>query len=141
MGIYDEANLTPIIWKGITATPYWLDYMEEPDFLIDTSIFPGSSGSPVFIYDVGSHSDRKGNLIVGSRVIFIGILTRVFFRKNDNTLDAKPIPGAPYTSGPALIEVDLGLVFKPTIFQDLVIQYLENSRSLELDFISQEIGL
>jgi len=52
-GIYDSHNLQPVVRKGSTATPMWLDYEKKPTFLIDAPIFPGSSGSPVFLYDRG----------------------------------------------------------------------------------------
>lgn len=44
-GLYDRKHLTPIVRRGITATPYQLDYQGKPNFLIDASVFPGSSGS------------------------------------------------------------------------------------------------
>ncbi len=47
-GIYDMKNLLPIVRRGTTATPFQIDYVGEPKFLIDASVFPGSSGSPVF---------------------------------------------------------------------------------------------
>jgi V8-like Glu-specific endopeptidase len=47
-GMYDRKNYTPILRQGITATPFHLDYDGLPAFLIDASVFPGSSGSPVY---------------------------------------------------------------------------------------------
>jgi hypothetical protein len=35
--------------RGMTATPPQLDYCGRPTFLIDASVFGGSSGSPVFL--------------------------------------------------------------------------------------------
>ena len=46
-GIYDQVNNLPVVRRGITATPYAVDYEAKPQFLIDASVFPGSSGSPV----------------------------------------------------------------------------------------------
>ena len=36
--------------------------------------FPGSSGSPVFLANFGNYSDRKGNLIMGTRIKLLGVL-------------------------------------------------------------------
>ena len=36
--------------------------------------FPGSSGSPIYILNETSYSDKKGNMYMGKRVILIGIL-------------------------------------------------------------------
>ncbi|HID08283.1 MAG TPA: serine protease, partial [Armatimonadetes bacterium] len=52
-GIYDTANLLPVFRRGITATPIQIDYEGKPIFLVDASVFPGSSGSPVLIYNLG----------------------------------------------------------------------------------------
>lgn len=73
-GIYDQKNKTPIMRKGITATPIWNDFNGGPKFLIDASAFPGSSGSPVFIFNNGSYSTNKG-ITIGNRIYFLGILT------------------------------------------------------------------
>lgn len=50
-GLYDKKNLLPIIRKGSFATPYQVNFDGHPIFLIDASVFPGSSGSPVFLFD------------------------------------------------------------------------------------------
>ena len=50
-GLYDEHNVTPLVRRGITATPAWNDFQGEPTFLIDAGVFPGSSGSPVFCFE------------------------------------------------------------------------------------------
>ena len=60
-GIWDEKNNIPIVRKGITATPLQLDFNGKPEFLIDTSIYGGSSGSPVYILN-SSRKRRKLSL-------------------------------------------------------------------------------
>lgn len=60
--LYDTANLTPLVRRGITSTPVALDWGGKPVFLIDAAVFPGSSGSPVYIADRGAWTDRGGNL-------------------------------------------------------------------------------
>ena len=65
----------PIVRKGITATNISYDYNGKKEFLIDAASFPGSSGSPVLICNVGGYRDKKGNLNWGnSRVFFVGVL-------------------------------------------------------------------
>lgn len=51
-----------------------LNYKDKDDFLIDISIYPGVSGSPVFIRDFGSEWYEKGSSSVGERTYFIGIV-------------------------------------------------------------------
>jgi len=47
-GLYDERNVSPLVRRGIIATPIWNDFEGKPVFVIAASVFPGSSGSPVF---------------------------------------------------------------------------------------------
>ncbi len=78
-GLRDEHNSTPLIRRGITATPVWNDFGNEPVFLVDAGVYPGSSGSPVFIVNQGSYATRDG-LTIGTRVLFLGLITSAFTR-------------------------------------------------------------
>lgn len=74
-GIWDVRNNMPIVRKGITATNPKNDYNGLPLFVIDCACFPGSSGSPVLIFNQGGYTDAKGNTYVGAnRVILMGVL-------------------------------------------------------------------
>lgn len=75
-GIWDFANNLPIVRKGITATSLKYDFENTPKFLIDSAIYGGSSGSPVFIYNQGAYS-IKNTLYAGGRVKLIGIVYAV----------------------------------------------------------------
>ena len=93
-GIYDQANNLPMFRKGITATPLYIDYESKPLFLIDASVFPGSSGSPVFIYNNGSWSTRDGRLMSGRRTWFLGVLASVYQREEERLLRLQEISAA-----------------------------------------------
>ena len=72
-GLWDAENNLPIIRKGITAVHPKFDYNGKTDIVMDIASFPGSSGSPVCIYNQGSYS--KGNdITIGTRLMFLGIL-------------------------------------------------------------------
>jgi hypothetical protein len=74
-GIWDAKNNMPIVRRGITATSPKYDYNGLPIFVIDCACFPGSSGSPVLIFDQGGYMDAKGNLnLGGSRILLLGAL-------------------------------------------------------------------
>ncbi|MBL6445685.1 trypsin-like peptidase domain-containing protein [Fulvivirga sp. 29W222] len=73
-GLGDEQNNLPLIRKGITATPFYIDHNGETEFLIDCACFPGSSGSPVLIVNEGSYSLHKQPLQAGNRMVLLGIL-------------------------------------------------------------------
>ena len=63
-GLYDSVNKLPIIRQGITATPIWNQFNGENVFLIDAGVFPGSSGSPVFIYNHGSYPTKAADFFI-----------------------------------------------------------------------------
>lgn len=72
-GLWDSRNNLPIVRRGITATPYRYDYQGRREFLIDSACFPGSSGSPVFLYNEGAYG-HAGGLTLGTRIFFLGVL-------------------------------------------------------------------
>lgn len=78
-GLRDEQNSTPLIRRGITASPVWNDFGGDPVFLIDAGVYPGSSGSPVFIFNQGSYT-TKDALVVGSRLLFLGMVSQTMLR-------------------------------------------------------------
>lgn len=75
-GITDEANNLPIFRRGITASALSKKYNGKEEFMVDMACFPGSSGSPIFLYDRNGYFDRKENnyLHGASRLKFVGIL-------------------------------------------------------------------
>ena len=84
--IYDTTNKIPVIRKGITATPIWNDFQGRKEFLIDAGVFPGSSGSPVFIFNQGAYPTRDG-LAVGNRLLFIGMVSGAMLKNGQNHND------------------------------------------------------
>lgn len=83
-GLYDRKNNTPIVRKGITASPVWNDFDGHKRFLIDAGVYPGSSGSPVLIINNGSYS-HQGGITVGTRVLFIGIISSTMQRNEETS--------------------------------------------------------
>jgi len=74
-GIWDMRNNMPIVRRGITATSPKHDYNGLPMFVIDCACFPGSSGSPVVIFNQGGYVDAQGNMNLGTgRLMLLGVL-------------------------------------------------------------------
>lgn len=117
-GIYDKANNLPIFRKGITATHPRIDFNGKPAFLIDASVFPGSSGSPVLIYDAGPRGTKEGQVNPHRRVLLLGVLQGL--RKYDDKIILEGIYGDP----PPTLEVrqmlDLGTVYKARTVQETI---------------------
>ena len=112
-GVYDAINNLPVIRSGITATPPGVDYKGRPMFLIDASVFPGSSGSPIFAYDRGAWLSGTSEWTVGSeRVVFLGVLAAALFCKSDGSLEFRDIPTATQAVPVNREMIDLGVAYK-----------------------------
>jgi hypothetical protein len=123
--IYDRRNLLPVVRRGITATPVSIDFEGKPAFLIDASIFPGSSGSPVFLCNIGSYSPKGKGLIAGSRIFFLGIVASVFTRKDLNTIELIEIPTGKIPMVATTQMLDLGIVYKSIVIKELIEEFLK----------------
>ncbi|WP_243837330.1 S1 family peptidase [Mucilaginibacter gilvus] len=73
-GLWDNFNNKPIFRRGSTATHPAMDYRGIKEFVIDAACFPGSSGSPVLIFNTNSYSPKNGGLNMGARVYLLGLL-------------------------------------------------------------------
>lgn len=72
-GLTDSITGLPVIRKGITAFHPGIDFNGESLGLLDITSYPGSSGSPVLIYNQGSYPTQNG-IAIGNRGIFLGVL-------------------------------------------------------------------
>ncbi len=111
-GIWDSKNFTPIVRKGITATPIGMDYEGKKKFLIDASVFGGSSGSPVFVYQSGTYATKNGPVKVGTKFFFVGVVAAVYFKTAANDIISLPIPTRTKDVAIDKEMIDLGIVFK-----------------------------
>ena len=74
-GLWDSVNNMPIVRRGSMATNISLDHNGKREFMIDAACFPGSSGSPVILFNKGGYTDKQGNLKWGNgRLYLLGIL-------------------------------------------------------------------
>lgn len=115
-GLFDTASWMPIVRRGQTATPIYNDYRAQPSFLIDASVFPGSSGSPVVIYDRGMYVTRSGATTIGSRFFLAGIVAAVHTREVlGQIILTQGTPAAAFND-----MIDLGIVYKARAIQETV---------------------
>lgn len=91
-GLYDAYNNAPVARRGITASPPWNLYQGRQEFLVDLAVFPGSSGSPVFIANEGSYSTPDGTLNIGNRFLVLGVLYAGHQMTNHGEVIAAPAP-------------------------------------------------
>lgn len=111
-GVWDSKNLLPVARRGTTASPIEVDFEGTPRFLVDASVFGGSSGSPVFIMNQGTYARKEGGTVLGSRFYFVGVIAAVFFRTHLNEIIPVPIPTQVRPMAQQQEMIDLGIVFK-----------------------------
>ncbi len=124
-GIFDSKNLLPILRRGTTATPLQINYEGKPIFLVDASVFPGSSGSPVVICNHGGFATKSG-FSVGTRVLLLGIISSVLVQRSNNLLEFIAVPTAITTPGVRTMQmIDLGVVFKASVIVETVLDFIK----------------
>ena len=69
-GFYDQANFLPILRTGTIASIPSVDFNGKSQILIDAQVFPGSSGSPVFVPVNGHYK-------------LLGIISEAFYKGLD----------------------------------------------------------
>ena len=123
-GLYDKIHNLPFVRKGLTSTLINIDYKGLPIFIIDASVFPGSSGSPVYVCNYGGYYlNSKKDIIMKPRTIFLGILSTAFknvkgnFLIDLNTENLDEESEKPY--------LDLGVVIKSQTIMNLIKNYLD----------------
>ncbi len=109
-GIYDTVNYLPIARRGTSASPIGVDFCGDPVFMMDASVFPGSSGSPVFLgRPAGPDGERD--------LLFLGLVARVAIREDMGFLD-EPTPTSPAVH--VTESLDLAVVYKAcTVYQTI----------------------
>jgi hypothetical protein len=112
IGMWDSVNNYPIFRKGITATHPFNEYNGKSEFVIDAACFPGSSGSPVFLANLGNFVDKKGNTIIGTRIYFLGILYAGPMYDAEGKIVVIDIPTKKDTLTISEIPTNLGYVIK-----------------------------
>lgn len=111
---YDMANNLPLIRTGMISSHPQYDFNGQPQFVIDAQVFPGSSGSPVYI-DLTYENFKNGQIVVGQRKIkLLGIIAMTMIR--NNKLQAVPT-GTEFITQEVL---GLGIVFKSTAIRELI---------------------
>jgi hypothetical protein len=114
IGLWDQTNNMPVVRRGVLATLPFLDYEGRKEFLIDAACFPGSSGSPVLLCNVGPYVARGGGVTIsgGVRLKLLGILYAGPRGTDDGRLEVKPIPTA---TSPVDMFIHLGNVIKAEV--------------------------
>jgi hypothetical protein len=116
-GLYDQSNGLPIFRRGITASHPSFHYNDRQELVIDAACFPGSSGSPVLLFNQMGYFDKATNShqLGGIRVKLLGVLYA------GPTIDSE---------GRIVVATDPKISFSSMMHLGMVIR---SSRLLELD--------
>ena len=75
IGLFDQQNNLPLLRRGITASHPSIDFNGESIGTIDCACFPGSSGSPILLFNDNGYRDKKGTNHIGARrYALLGVL-------------------------------------------------------------------
>ncbi len=115
IGLWDQVNNFPIFRKGFTACHPGIDFNEKGIGLVDMACFPGSSGSPIYLFNEGGYRDKLGNTYLGSsRLYLIGYLFAGPQYSANGSLTVEAIPTQQKVVSSTPIMVNLGYYVKST---------------------------
>lgn len=113
IGVWDAKHNLPVVRRGITATPPGIDYNGKSVFLADIAAFPGSSGSPIFLYTPFWHPEKNGQFSLGrGQFELLGVLSGVFEYTSEGKIIARDVPSRFEPRSETRIPINLGVVIK-----------------------------
>ncbi|MBX6969973.1 serine protease [Providencia rettgeri] len=127
-GLWDDVNNKPITRKGITASSVKQNWQGKKEFLADITCFPGSSGSPIYIYDDGMFMDGKSAKL-GERLILLGILYAGPTFTAEGEIRAVKIPTNYKSIAVTELMMNLGFIIKAEelfVIKDMILDIIKN---------------
>jgi Trypsin-like peptidase domain len=123
--LWDRVNNLPIVRRGITATPIARDYNGRPEFVIDAACFPGSSGSPIFLYNEGALQRKAGTAVLEPKFGLLGVLYAGPQHNIEGEIVVDTIPTAVRSVPISPIPMNLGFCIKAHRILDFAPQIWE----------------
>jgi len=113
IGLFDKNNNLPLFRKGVTASHPAIDFNGESIGIVDCSCFPGSSGSPIVLYNDNGFTDKKGTThIAAKRFALLGLLFSGPIFDAQGNIVIKEIPTQQEISTSTPVMVNLGYYIK-----------------------------
>ena len=115
-GFYDDINLFPIVKSGIVASKWGAFFQGNPYFLIDSKLFPGSSGSLVISRPIDSIiRDRKILTLKNDEKAFVllGVYSGEFQEQ------VNPVEEGDLTTSQTL-NYNLGVVWYADVIEEII---------------------
>lgn len=113
--LWDDTNNLPLLRRGITSSHPAVDFCGRPEFVIDCACFPGSSGSPVALFNDGAYvpKDGSGSISFGGRFALLGLLhAGPYITAEGEIVVGSPSPTAMMPVSRTNLMINLGYVIK-----------------------------
>lgn len=124
IGLRDQVNNKPVVRRGSTATHPGVSYEGRREFLVDVACYPGSSGSPVFLYNIGSYAVREGGVALGNRVKLLGVLYAGPTFTAQGAFTGVKIPVNQQSVVSTRLQINLGYVVRASEIERLADEFL-----------------
>lgn len=111
-GLWDEVNNLPLYRNGVLASNYKFDWNGHAVFIVDLSVFPGSSGSPIFLLDEKGYKTKNSTVLGSTRFKLLGIVYAVFQTTVEGDIETVKIPTNKKDIAVSLIPNNLGIAIK-----------------------------
>ena len=121
-GLWDEEHFLPLVRRAAIASHVNLNFKGLRAFMIDGFVFCGSSGSPVFVHNVGSYGKKGGGLVMSSRFALVGVLARAQYKNVEFEFDIS----GDRVRLPVEQEMGFGLVYRA----ETVMEAIDHLKSL-----------
>lgn len=118
-GIWDEINNKPLLRRGITATHPNKDYNGKKEIMIDIACFPGSSGSPVVIYNNMNFIGNNSGVLLGDKLFLLGVLYAGPYTESTGEIKIINVPTINKPISISRIMINLGFIIKSERIMEL----------------------
>lgn len=119
-GLWDQSNNRPLVRRGSTATHPFVSWNGKREFVIDAACFPGSSGSPVFLFEDVMFRQKGGIYTPGSKAHLLGILASGPTIDNEGRIVQRAVPTTSNFVPVIPTMMNLGNVVHADAIQDLL---------------------
>ena len=106
-GLQDRAHILPLTQRGITSSPFQVDYDGRRAFVVQVPVYPGLGGSPVIVVRQENRIG-SGSIERVTQVRLLGVLSQVA-EWGQGSMSFVPIPPAPPPAGAAWVPFALAI--------------------------------
>lgn len=118
-GLWDSVNNRPLTRQGLTASHPLLKWNGQRYFVIDAACFPGSSGSPVYLFEDRIKRVGANDYDVGTRARLLGTLWGGPVVTTEGRMEVRAIPTSVESVPVVNLMMNLGYVVHASAIDDL----------------------